>query len=119
MTLLFPIGIPHAIVKTRFIPEGHLGLTINGGKGEFLRPGKHFLCSPFRKWVEIVNVSEIDEKKQGAHAVLSRGFVTVLDGYVGIASNLGQYILLGISRLQTNCVCAACAACELCTHIQR
>jgi regulator of protease activity HflC (stomatin/prohibitin superfamily) len=89
--LAFPvISWLYAWAKTRLIPRGSIGITINNGTPEFLPPGWHFLGSIFRSWVDVVPINS------GKPIVnLTKGIVTIRDGTLGYAQDRGNWVLLG------------------------
>lgn len=76
--------------KTFNVQKGKIALVINNGKPEFLPAGWHCLASIFRNMESIKCISDGQ-----AIVVLTKGVVTIPDGYVGIARDKGQYIILG------------------------
>jgi regulator of protease activity HflC (stomatin/prohibitin superfamily) len=91
MTLLtLPLSWIWIIFRTYNIPQGSIGVSQNSGKPEFLAPGWHFIASPLRRVSEIVSLTT---SKQIIN--LTRGIVTIPDGYVGLAKEKGKYLLMG------------------------
>jgi regulator of protease activity HflC (stomatin/prohibitin superfamily) len=85
------------INKTYLVPDGQVGIVRNNGQPEFLAPGWHYLGSAFRKMQELKNLSSETPVK-----CLTRGFVTVSEGKVGIAKDKGRFLLLGPGIYQWN-----------------
>jgi len=86
----FPVSLLYLLARVYIIPDGCVGLSHNAGRREFLAPGWHFLASPLRSLVSIVNLNETTSTN-----FYPRGFCLVLDGSVMLARRNGQYILLG------------------------
>jgi len=89
-TLTIPISWLWILGKTYLIPSGHIGVSINNGVPEFLPPGWHYLGSAFRSMISVVPINT-----DTPIINLTKGIVTVSDGWVGIARDKGRFILLG------------------------
>ncbi len=101
---LFAFAVPiigwfAPLFKLSLIPKGHIGVSTNNGKPEFLRPGWHFLLSPFRSLEKVVPLNKTSEIINGTKSI-----VNVKDGEVGLIvdEKSGDYILLGPGMHQWN-----------------
>ena len=82
------IGWVYGCSKVKLVPQGHLGLVMNSGRPELLGPGWHAILEPLRSWQGCVPLS------QEVIKFSTMEVVTVKDGYVGLAWDRGQPILL-------------------------
>jgi regulator of protease activity HflC (stomatin/prohibitin superfamily) len=85
-----PISWLWVAFRTYNIPKGSIGVSQNSGKPEFLPPGWHFIGSPLRRVSKIVSLTTSEQIVN-----LTRGIVTIPDGFVGLAKEQGKFILLG------------------------
>jgi len=91
LTLLtLPLSWIWLIARIILIPSGHIGISRNNGKPEFMPPGWHFVGSVFRS---VQSVKPINSDQPIIN--LSQGLVTVPDGKIGIARDQGKFVLLG------------------------
>ena len=74
--------------KTTLVKRGHVGLSWDNDEPQLLAPGWHFLLSPFRKCSDQVPIT----LKHIRHGTIN--IVTVDKGFVGLAWDKGQPILL-------------------------
>jgi hypothetical protein len=86
----FPLSLIWLCCRTYIVPDGCVGLCSDGGKRVFLPPGWHFLASPLRSLIRIVNLSNPE-----ATRFYPRGFCLVSDGFVMLARQNGRYVILG------------------------
>lgn len=90
VVLTFPLSLLWLLGRVYIVPDGCVGLSHNAGKREFLAPGWHFLASPVRSLISIVNLNTATCTK-----FFPRGFCLVADGSVMVARRAGKYVLLG------------------------
>lgn len=86
----FPLSLIWLCCRVYIVPDGCVGLSCDGGKRVFLPPGWHFLASPLRSLVRIVNLNSTE-----ATQFYPRGFCLVSDGYIMLARQNGRYVILG------------------------
>ena len=89
LTLGVPVlGWAYGCAKVKLVPQGHLGLVMNSGRPELLGPGWHAILEPLRSWHGCVPLSQ-------EHIQFSTmEVITVRDGFVGLAWDRGEPILL-------------------------
>ena len=89
LTLGIPVlGWAYGCAKVKLVPQGHIGLVMNSGRPELLGPGWHAILEPLRSWQGCVPLS------QEVIKFSTMEVVTVKDGFIGLAWDRGQPILL-------------------------
>jgi regulator of protease activity HflC (stomatin/prohibitin superfamily) len=92
--VLFTVGLPTVICLTGkaipfLVPEGHIGLSTNNGRPEFLPEGWHWLLSPVRRLDRVVSL------KQDVIEFNTKAIITIHPGHIGYAEDQGCPIVLG------------------------
>jgi len=90
LVLLPVVSWLYAFFRTSNVPSGHIGVSLNNGRPEFLAQGWHFLGSPLRFLEKIVPLNS-----ETPIINLTKGIITVRDGHDGLAQDKGKYVLLG------------------------
>jgi regulator of protease activity HflC (stomatin/prohibitin superfamily) len=82
------LGWLYGLCNLKLIPKGDIGMVMNSGRPELIGPGWHAVVEPLRKWQGKVSLS--DEVIQFA----TKEIITVKDGFVGLAWDRGEPVLL-------------------------
>lgn len=82
------LGWMYGLANLKLVPEGELGMVMNSGRPELLAPGWHCVAEPLRKWNGKIALSD-EVIKFGTKEI-----ITVKDGFVGLAWDRGEPVLL-------------------------
>jgi len=81
-------GWIYGLSSLKLVDAGEVGLVMNSGRPELLGPGWYCIAEPLRKWGGKVKLSDA-EIKFGTKQI-----ITVKDGFVGLAWDRGEPVLL-------------------------
>ena len=82
------IGWAYGLASLKLVPQGELGMVMNSGRPELLGPGWYCVAEPLRRWSGKVALSQCVIK------FTTKQVITVKDGFVGLAWDRGEPVLL-------------------------